>query len=168
MKNAIEIKNIEKKYKKGFKLEKTNIKIQSGTITGLIGENGAGKTTLLKIILGIIKQDSGEIKIFNQNLKTHENKIKEDIGVVLDNAFFPETLNPKNINNIMKDKNGSLNQRFVNCEKESKLFDFQFDSHFDFESDVIIYPLETMDDVIRFDIMQMLVNKVKFKPCKAV
>ena len=40
------------------------------------------------------------------------------------------------------------------------------DSHFDFESDVIIYPLETMDDVIRFDIMQMLVNKVKFKPCK--
>ena len=101
MKNAIEIKNIEKKYKKGFKLEKTNIQIQSGTITGLIGENGAGKTTLLKIILGIIKQDSGEIKIFNQNLKTHENKIKEDIGVVLDNAFFPETLNAKNINSIM-------------------------------------------------------------------
>ncbi len=43
---------------------------------------------------------------------------------------------------------------------------FQFDSHFDFESDVIIYPLETMDDVIRFDIMQMLANKIKFKPCK--
>lgn len=70
------------------------------------------------------------------------------------------------INDIMKDKNGSLNQRFVNCGKESKLFDFQFDSHFDFESDVIIYPLETMDDVIRFDIMQMLANKIKFKPCK--
>ena len=66
----------------------------------------------------------------------------------------------------MKYKNGSLNQRFVNCGKESKLFDFQFDSHFDFESDVIIYPLETMDDVIRFDIMQMLANKIKFKPCK--
>lgn len=119
MKNAIEIKNIEKKYKKGFKLEKTNIKIQSGTITGLIGENGAGKTTLLKIILGIIKQDSGEIKIFNQNLKTHENKIKEDIGVVLDNAFFPETLNPKNINNIMKDifKNWDEKLFFGHLEK---------------------------------------------------
>ena len=119
MKNAIEIKNIEKKYKKGFKLEKTNIQIQSGTITGLIGENGAGKTTLLKIILGIIKQDSGEIKIFNQNLKTHENKIKEDIGVVLDNAFFPETLNSKNINNIMKDifKNWDEKLFFGHLEK---------------------------------------------------
>ena len=119
MKNAIEIKNIEKKYKKGFKLEKTNIQIQSGTITGLIGENGAGKTTLLKIILGIIKQDSGEIKIFNQNLKTHENKIKEDIGVVLDNAFFPETLNAKNINSIMKNifKNWDEKLFFGHLEK---------------------------------------------------
>ena len=119
MKNAIEIKNIEKKYKKGFKLEKTNIQIQSGTITGLIGENGAGKTTLLKIILGIIKQDSGEIKIFNQNQKTHENKIKEDIGVVLDNAFFPETLNAKNINSIMKNifKNWDEKLFFGHLEK---------------------------------------------------
>lgn len=119
MKNAIEIKNIEKKYKKGFKLEKTNIQIQSGTITGLIGENGAGKTTLLKIILGIIKQDSGEIKIFNENQKAHENKIKEDIGVVLDNAFFPETLNAKNINSIMKNifKNWDEKLFFGHLEK---------------------------------------------------
>ena len=46
------------------------------------------------------------------------------------------------------------------------MFDFEFDSYFDYENEVITYPLETMDDVIRLDIMQMLVNKVKFKPCK--
>lgn len=70
------------------------------------------------------------------------------------------------IDDIMKDKKSSLTQRFVKCGKESKLFDFEFDSYFDYENEVITYPLETMDDVIRFDIMQMLVNKVKFKPCK--
>ena len=70
------------------------------------------------------------------------------------------------IDDIMKDKKGSLTQRFVKRGEESKLFDFEFDSYFDYENEVITYPLETMDDVIRFDMMQMLVNKVKFKPCK--
>ena len=70
------------------------------------------------------------------------------------------------IDDIMKDKKSSLTQRFVKRGKESKLFDFKFDSYFDYENEEITYPLETMDDVIRFDMMQMLVNKVKFKPCK--
>ena len=70
------------------------------------------------------------------------------------------------IDDVMKDKKGSLTQRFVKRGEESKLFDFEFDSYFDYENEVITYPLETMDDVIRFDMMQMLVNKVRFKPCK--
>lgn len=79
-----------------------NIAIPKGVIIGLIGENGAGKTTLLKAILNIIKIDSGEIKIFGKDYKKDENDIKEDIGVVLDNIFFPELLNAKDINNCMQ------------------------------------------------------------------
>lgn len=99
--NAIEIKSIKKTYK-DFKLDINNLKVQSGTITGLIGENGAGKTTLIKSILGIIKSDCKNLKIFNKNYKENENEIKDDIGLVLDNAFFPELLNAKDINTIMK------------------------------------------------------------------
>ena len=50
--------------------------------------------------------------------------------------------------------------------EESELFNFDFASYFDADEDVVVYPLETIDDVIRFDIMLMLVNKIKFKPCK--
>lgn len=99
--NAIEIKSIKKTYK-DFKLDINNLKVQSGTITGLIGENGAGKTTLIKSILGIIKSDCKNLKIFNKDYKENENEIKDDIGLVLDNAFFPELLNAKDINTIMK------------------------------------------------------------------
>ena len=99
--NAIEIKSIKKTYK-DFKLDISNFKVQNGTITGLIGENGAGKTTLIKSILGIIKSDCNNLKIFNKDYKENENDIKEDIGLVLDNAFFPELLNAKDINTIMK------------------------------------------------------------------
>ena len=103
MENIIEIKNLKKKYYDKFELGKIDISIPKGVIVGLIGENGAGKTTLIKSMLNIIKIDSGEIKIFGKDYKKEEKEIKEDIGVVLDNMFFPELLNAKDINNAMKD-----------------------------------------------------------------
>ena len=65
--NAIEINNLEKKYK-NFKLGSIDLNIPSGMIVGLIGENGAGKTTLIKSILNIIKVDNGSIKIFDKDM----------------------------------------------------------------------------------------------------
>ncbi len=103
MENIIEIKSLKKKYDDKFELGKIDIAIPKGVIVGLIGENGAGKTTLIKSMLNIIKIDSGEIKIFGKDYKKEEKTIKEDIGVVLDNMFFPELLNAKDINNSMKD-----------------------------------------------------------------
>ena len=103
MENIIEIKNLKKKYDDKFELGEIDIEIPKGVIVGLIGENGAGKTTLIKSMLNIIKIDSGEIKIFGKDYKKEEKEIKEDIGVVLDNMFFPELLNAKDINNAMKD-----------------------------------------------------------------
>lgn len=103
MENIIEIKNLKKKYDDKFELGKIDITIPKGVIVGLIGENGAGKTTLIKLMLNIIKSDNGEIKIFGKDNKRKEKEIKEDIGVVLDNMFFPELLNAKDINNSMKD-----------------------------------------------------------------
>lgn len=101
MKNAIEVKRLIKKYKNGYQLGEVDIEIPEGTIVGLIGENGAGKTTFIKSLLGIIMPDSGSIKIFDKEYKKNENIIKEDIGVVLDNMFFPEVLNANDINYTM-------------------------------------------------------------------
>lgn len=103
MENIIEIKNLKKKYDDKFELGEIDITIPKGVIVGIIGENGAGKTTLIKLMLNIIKSDNGEIKIFGKDNKMKEKEIKEDIGVVLDNMFFPELLNAKDINNSMKD-----------------------------------------------------------------
>ena len=103
MKNAIEIKDLVKRYDNKFELGKIDLKIQSGTIVGLIGENGAGKTTLIKSILNILHIDEGTIKVFDKDYKKEEAIIKEDIGVVLDNMFLPEIIYVKDINSIMKD-----------------------------------------------------------------
>ncbi len=101
MENILEVKNLCKKYK-GFELQNVNITLPKGMIMGFIGENGAGKTTTIKAILDIIKNYTGEIKIFGLDNRKEDKKIKEDIGVVLDDMFFPEILTPNDINTIMK------------------------------------------------------------------
>ena len=98
MKNIIEVKNLNKTYP-SFKLDNINLTILRGSIVGLVGQNGAGKTTLIKLLLEIIHKDSGEIRIFD-NDKISE--VKKDIGVVLDESFFPEILKINDIKTIMK------------------------------------------------------------------
>ena len=114
MKNAIEIRNLVKNYGDKFTLGEINLNIPSGIIIGLIGENGAGKTTLIKSILNIIRSDKGNIKIFEKDIKINESEIKENIGVVLDNMFFPELLMPKDINSIMKDVYKNWDEQLFN------------------------------------------------------
>ncbi len=101
MENILEVKNLCKKYKE-FELHDVNITLPKGMIMGFIGENGAGKTTTIKAILDIIKNYTGEIKIFNLDSKKNDMKIKENVGAVLDDMFFPEILTPNDINAIMK------------------------------------------------------------------
>lgn len=116
MANIIEIKNIKKSYNK-FKLGPINLEIEAGTIVGLIGENGAGKTTLIKLLLNIINKDEGEIQIFGLENQANEKIIKEDIAVVLDNAFFPEIMLPsdidKTMNSIYKNWDHELYQSYL-------------------------------------------------------
>lgn len=101
MENILEVKNICKRYD-GFELKNINLSLPKGMIMGLIGENGAGKSTTIKSILNIINTESGEVKIFGLDNKKSEKEMKEDIGVVLDDSFLSDYLNPKDINKVMK------------------------------------------------------------------
>ena len=100
MENILEVKNLCKKYNQ-FELKNVNLTLPKGMIMGLIGENGAGKTTTIKSILNLTNS-TGEINIFGLNVKKYNKKIKQDIGVVLNENFFSEYLNPKDINKIVK------------------------------------------------------------------
>ncbi len=101
MENALEVKNLCKKYDH-FELKNVSFTLPKGMIMGFIGENGAGKTTTIKAILDIIQSYSGEIKIFGLDNREYDKEIKEDIGVVLDDMFFPEILTPNDIDHTMQ------------------------------------------------------------------
>lgn len=99
--NALEIKGLTKKYD-GFKLEGLDLVLPSGCIMGFVGENGAGKTTTIKSILDLVHSDAGEVRVLGQDVKKGLTQIKENLGVVLDESFFPEALNVLGVDKIMK------------------------------------------------------------------
>lgn len=100
MTNSIEIRGLYKSYH-DFSLQNINLTLPSGSIMGLIGENGAGKTTTLKCVLNLIHSDAGEITLMGHDNIKEETLAKKDIGVVLDECFFHDTLTPRNIDWIL-------------------------------------------------------------------
>jgi ABC-2 type transport system ATP-binding protein len=59
--NILEAKNLVKKYRE-FTLDHVSLNIPKGYIIGLIGPNGAGKSTTIKILMNIVKPNSGDVK----------------------------------------------------------------------------------------------------------
>ena len=99
--NAIEINGLVKEYS-GFRLGSLDLALPAGSIMGLVGENGAGKSTTIKLIMNAIKRDAGSVSVLGvDNQSRAFPDIKEDIGVVLDEAYYPEVLNARNVGCVM-------------------------------------------------------------------
>ncbi len=98
--NAIEVNGISRAYP-GFLLDHISFSLPTGTILGLVGENGAGKSTLMKLILGMIRADSGSVSVLGYNDLRANPKIREDLGVVMDESCFPAVMKAAEIGTMM-------------------------------------------------------------------
>ena len=96
---AIEFKGVKKR-RGNFQLSIDDLLIESGYITGFIGPNGSGKTTTIKLIMNMLKMDSGIIKVFNNDIRDYF-AYKSEIGYVGDEAGFLDTVKVKNIKKYM-------------------------------------------------------------------
>ena len=100
MTNCIEVKGLCKSYG-DFALRDVSFTLPGGSIMGLIGENGAGKTTTIKAILNLIRRDAGEIRLMGCDNVRQERQARAEVGVVLDECFFHDTLRPKDVGRIL-------------------------------------------------------------------
>ena len=99
--NAIELSHINKSFG-DFAIRDLNLTVPSGTICGLVGENGAGKSTTIRLLMGALRPDSGTASVLGTDVFSPEfREVKEDVGVVLDEAYFPESLNAAQVGKIM-------------------------------------------------------------------
>lgn len=87
MEKALECANVVKQFL-DFRLGPISLDLEPGMVLGLIGPNGAGKTTLIQCLVGLLRADSGEIKIFGRPNDLDTPKWKFDIGYVGDFQSF--------------------------------------------------------------------------------
>lgn len=88
--NVLELKKINKSYMRNSILKDLNMTVNKNDIYAFIGENGAGKTTTMRIIMSIIKHDSGEIILFGCTNKNELGLNRSKIGAIIENpAFYP-------------------------------------------------------------------------------
>lgn len=100
--NAIEMKHVSKTYG-SFAIKDLNLTLPEGCILGLVGENGAGKSTTIGLLMHAVLKEAGEIKVLGvDNTSKEFQDVREDVGIVLDEAYFPEVLNGRDVNKIMK------------------------------------------------------------------
>ncbi|MBV7538130.1 ABC transporter ATP-binding protein [Duganella sp. sic0402] len=85
---AIQISNVEKRYKSLQALGGVSLNIEEGEFFGLLGPNGAGKTTLISIIAGLIRPDDGTVKIHGHDVVSDFRQARRNLGVVPQELVF--------------------------------------------------------------------------------
>jgi len=77
----LELDRVEKTYPY-FALHDVQLKLDAGQIMGFVGPNGAGKTTTIRIAMGLVTQDSGDVRLVGQPMPAEQARAKRDVAFV--------------------------------------------------------------------------------------
>ena len=98
----ITIEGLHKKYGKNKVLTGVDLDITKGGIYAILGPNGSGKTTLIKSVLGMVIPDSGQISVFDNNIK-NQWQYRWEINYLPQIANFPNNLSVKELIQMILD-----------------------------------------------------------------
>jgi ABC-2 type transport system ATP-binding protein len=89
--NLLEFQNIKKRFKKKEILKDVSFNIKQGEIFGLVGRSGSGKSTLLKILIGMVREDNGDILFEGHDANKKLNYLRKNTGFATqENMLFEE------------------------------------------------------------------------------
>ena len=117
--NALEVKNLTKSFGT-FTLRDVTFTLPMGGALGLVGENGAGKSTTIALLLNLLLRDGGEVKVLGCDCTDEEfTARKENVGVVFDEACFPESITAEQVDKIERSiyKNWDSEAYFAHLER---------------------------------------------------
>jgi ABC-2 type transport system ATP-binding protein len=96
--SAIAIENLVKKFEDVTAVDGINLQIEKGELFGMLGPNGAGKTTTINMLCGLLKPTSGSAKVCGFDVQKETGKVKELIGVCLqETTVYPYLTGAENI-----------------------------------------------------------------------
>ena len=90
--SAVRLGRVAKRYRDIVAVDYIELDVEYGEIFGLLGPNGSGKTTTLKMILGLVKPDSGSINVLGINVEEDPIAVKRRVGYVPESPRIYEFL----------------------------------------------------------------------------
>lgn len=151
--DVLRVKNISKSIKNKQIISEISFNISEGQIVGLLGPNGAGKTTTFYSILGLIKIDSGEVFLDNNNITTIPPHKRAEVGM----SYLPQE--PSIFRNLSV-KSNILGVAEKNFQKKEELTDF-------YQNTIKEFGLESIEDSIGYVLSGGQRRKVEIARCLA-
>src|SRR5215471_12043371 len=88
-KSVVEIANLSRHFGSKLALDDIDFTVPAGSVVGLVGENGAGKTTLIKHILGLLKAQTGAVRVFGLDPVADPVGVLSRIGYLSEEPDMP-------------------------------------------------------------------------------
>jgi ABC-type multidrug transport system ATPase subunit/glutathione peroxidase-family protein len=95
MEKIIEVRGLTKSYGSFKAVDQLDLDVYHGDVFGFLGPNGAGKSTTIRMLLTLIKPDSGEIRVFGKELHEHRSSILSRIGCIVEKPDFYKFLSAR-------------------------------------------------------------------------
>ena len=112
---VIQVNDVSKAFKDNNVLVDVNMKVEKGSICGLVGRNGSGKTLLMKIICGLAKADKGEVYV-NGNQIGRDVDFPKDTGIIIENpGFIPYMSGYDNLVSLSSINRSVEKKRILQC-----------------------------------------------------
>ena len=86
--NAIEIRGVSKRFGGTQALGGVDLQVRQGEFFGLLGPNGAGKTTLISILAGLVRADTGQVRVMGHDVRADFRAARRALGVVPQELVF--------------------------------------------------------------------------------
>ncbi len=102
-KYALELRNIEKRFKKkrneySHALKSVSLQVERGEVVGILGPNGSGKSTLVRVLSTLTLPDAGEVRVFDMDAVAHSRDVQRYINrVSVEASFFKKMSSMENL-----------------------------------------------------------------------
>jgi ABC-2 type transport system ATP-binding protein len=82
--HAIELRDVSKRFGAVTSLDRLSLEVKRGAVFGYLGMNGAGKTTTIRVLLGLVRPDTGEVRVLGMDPSVDAPRIRANVGVLLE------------------------------------------------------------------------------------
>ena len=157
---AVEMVGINKHFAAVAANSDVSLRVQSGTVHGIVGENGAGKSTLMSVLYGFYQADSGHIQVFGKpaKIRNADDAIALGIGMVHQHFMLVDTLSA--LDNVMLGAEPHWLLLRAHSQVRAKLDDLMRSTGLQVDLDALVAEL-TVGDRQRLEILKALYRGAK-------